>query len=55
MAIFMAARPADPARKIFTTLRQDLSPVIAAVSTLLVALDLSLMVLAAFFRKGDAP
>ena len=40
--------------RIFSTLRQDLSPVIAAVSTLLVGLTVVLMTLAALLRK-DKP
>lgn len=53
VAIFMSSPDLQtlPVR-IFTTLRQDLSPVIAAVSTILVALTVLLMVAAAFFRKG---
>jgi putative spermidine/putrescine transport system permease protein len=52
IAIFMASPDLQtlPVR-IFGTLRQDLSPVIAAVSTLLIALTAGLMALAAFFRK----
>lgn len=52
IAIFMASPDLQtlPVR-IFGALRQDLSPVIAAVSTLLIALTAALMALAAFFRK----
>ncbi len=52
IAIFMASPDLQtlPVR-IYGTLRQDLSPVIAAVSTLLIALTASLMALAAFLRK----
>ena len=55
LAIFMSSPTLQtlPVR-IWTTLRQDLTPVIAAASTLLVALTLVLMILAALFRKGDA-
>ena len=53
VAIFMSSPDLQtlPVR-IFSTLRQDLSPVIAAVSTILVALTVLLMVIAALFRKG---
>jgi len=53
IAIFMASPDLQtlPVR-IFSTLRQDLSPVIAAVSTLLVGLTAVLMLLAALLRKG---
>lgn len=53
VAIFMSSPDLQtlPVR-IFSTLRQDLSPVIAAVSTLLVALTVVLMAVAALFRKG---
>ena len=55
LAIFMSSPTLQTLPvKIWTTLRQDLTPVIAAASTLLVALTLVLMILAAFFRKGDA-
>lgn len=52
IAIFMASPDLQtlPVR-IYGTLRQDLSPVIAAVSTLLIALTAGLMALAAFLRK----
>lgn len=53
VAIFMSSPDLQtlPVR-IFSTLRQDLSPVIAAVSTVLVALTVVLMAVAALFRKG---
>ncbi|GLK71185.1 ABC transporter permease [Ancylobacter dichloromethanicus] len=52
IAIFMASPDLQtlPVR-IFSTLRQDLSPVIAAVSTVLIALTAGLMALAALLRK----
>ena len=55
IAIFMASPDLQtlPVR-IFSTLRQDLSPVIAAVSTLLVGMTLALMAVAALLRK-DKP
>jgi putative spermidine/putrescine transport system permease protein len=55
IAIFMASPDLQtlPVR-IFSTLRQDLSPVIAAVSTLLVAFTALLMLVAAIIRK-DKP
>jgi putative spermidine/putrescine transport system permease protein len=37
--------------KIWTTLRQDLTPVIAAASTLLIAFTVALMLLGALLRK----
>ncbi|MDH2328091.1 ABC transporter permease [Cereibacter sp. SYSU M97828] len=53
LAIFMASpRLQTLPIKVWGTLRQDLSPVIAAASTLLIALTVALMVLAAFTRKG---
>lgn len=53
LAIFIAsptlgALPVE----IWTTLRQDLTPVIAAASTLLIAFTILLMIVAALFRKG---
>ena len=39
--------------RIWSALRQDLSPVIAAVSTVLIGITLLLMLLAAFFKKDD--
>lgn len=55
IAIFMASPDLQtlPVR-IFSNLRQDLSPVIAAVSTLLVGLTVLLMFLASLFRKSTA-
>jgi putative spermidine/putrescine transport system permease protein len=52
IAIFMASPTLQtlPVR-IWTTLRQDLTPVIAAASTLLVAFTVSLMLLGALLRK----
>lgn len=52
VAIFMASPTLQtmPVR-IWGSLRQDLSPVIAAASSLLILLTLALMVLAAFLRK----
>lgn len=53
LAIFMASPTLQTLPvKIWTTLRQDLTPVIAAASTLLIAFTILLMVLAVFFRKG---
>lgn len=55
LAIFMSSPTLQTLPvKIWTTLRQDLTPVVAAASTLLVALTLLLMILAALIRKGDA-
>ena len=53
IAIFMASPDLQtlPVR-IYAALRQDLSPVIASVSTLLVSLTVALMLLAALLRKG---
>ena len=53
IAIFMASPDLQtlPVR-IYSTLRQDLSPVIAAVSTLLVGMTVVMMALAAFLRRG---
>ena len=53
VAIFMASPDLQtlPVR-IFSTLQQDLSPVIAAVSSILVALTVLLMAIAAMFRRG---
>jgi putative spermidine/putrescine transport system permease protein len=55
LAIFMASPSLQtlPVR-VWTTLRQDLTPVIAAASTLLVALTIILMIVAALFRKGKS-
>jgi putative spermidine/putrescine transport system permease protein len=53
LAIFMASPSLQTLPvKVWTTLRQDLTPVIAAASTLLVVLTLILMLIAAFIRKG---
>ncbi|MFZ1661462.1 MAG: ABC transporter permease [Paracoccaceae bacterium] len=53
LAIFMASPSLQTLPvKVWTTLRQDLTPVIAAASTLLVALTVLLMVAAALIRKG---
>lgn len=52
LAIFMATPTLQTLPvKIWSTVRQDLTPVIAAASTLLIAFTILLMVLAAFFRK----
>ncbi|WP_290877045.1 ABC transporter permease [Aquabacterium sp.] len=53
VSIFMATPGMEtlPVR-IWSTLRQDLSPVIAAVSTVLIGFTLLLMLIAAAFRKG---
>lgn len=55
LAIFMASPSLQtlPVR-VWTTLRQDLTPVIAAASTLLVALTILLMIVVALFRKGKS-
>ncbi len=53
VAIFMASPTLQTLPvKIWTTLRQDLTPVIAAASTLLVLFTAALMLLAAMLRKG---
>lgn len=53
LAIFMASPTLQTLPvKVWTTLRQDLTPVVAAASTLLVALTVLLMIAAALFRKG---
>ena len=53
LAIFMASPTLQTLPvKIWSTLRQDLTPVIAAASTILIAFTILLMVLAALFRKG---
>lgn len=55
LAIFMASPSLQTLPvKVWTTLRQDLTPVIAAASTLLVALTVLLMVAAALIRKGKS-
>ena len=53
IAIFMASPDLQtlPVR-IFSTLRQDLSPVIAAVSTILVGLTVLLMAIVAVLNRG---
>ena len=53
IAIFMASPDLQtlPVR-IYSALRQDLSPVVAAVSSLLVAMTAALMLVAAVFRTG---
>jgi len=52
LAIFMASPGLQTLPvKIWATLRQDLTPVIAAASTLLIAFTIMLMALAAFFRR----
>ncbi|ENN84932.1 binding protein-protein-dependent transport system inner membrane component [Rhizobium freirei PRF 81] len=53
LAIFMASPTLQTLPvKIWSTLRQDLTPVIAAASTILIAFTIVLMVLAAILRKG---
>jgi putative spermidine/putrescine transport system permease protein len=53
LAIFMASPNLQTLPvKVWTTLRQDLTPVIAAASTLLVALTVLLMIAAALIREG---
>ena len=53
LAIFMASPTLQTLPvKIWSTLRQDLTPVIAAASTLLIAFTIFLMIVAALFRKG---
>jgi putative spermidine/putrescine transport system permease protein len=55
LAIFMASPTLQTLPiKVWTTLRQDMTPVIAAASTLLVVLTILLMVAAALIRKGKA-
>ena len=52
LAIFMASPTLQTLPvKVYTTLRQDLTPVIAAASTLLVGVTLLLMILAALLRR----
>jgi len=54
LAIFMASPTLQTLPvKIWATLRQDLTPVIAAASTLLIAFTIVLMVLASLLRKGQ--
>lgn len=53
LAIFMASPSLQTLPvKVWTTLRQDMTPVIAAASTLLVALTVLLMLVSALIRKG---
>ena len=53
VAIFMASPTLQTLPvKVWTTLRQDLTPVIAAASTMLVLVTIVLMLLAALIRKG---
>lgn len=55
LAIFMSSPTLQTLPvKIWTTLRQDLTPVVAAASTLLVGLTLVLMILAALLQKGNS-
>lgn len=55
LAIFMASPTLQTLPvKVWTTLRQDLTPVIAAASTLLVALTIILMLAVAFIRRVKA-
>ncbi|MBK3745544.1 ABC transporter permease [Paraburkholderia aspalathi] len=54
LAIFMASPSLQTLPvKVWGSLRQDLSPVIAAASTLLVGLTILLMIAAALLRKGN--
>lgn len=53
VAIFMASPTLQTLPvKVWSTLRQDLTPVVAAASTLLILLTVLLMVLVAIVRKG---
>ncbi|WEZ85834.1 ABC transporter permease (plasmid) [Rhizobium sp. 32-5/1] len=53
LAIFMASPTLQTLPvKIWATLRQDLTPVVAAASTLLIIVTIALMLLAALVRKG---
>ena len=53
LAIFMASPTLQTLPvKIWTTLRQDLTPIVAAASTLLVLFTIALMLLVALVRKG---
>ena len=55
LAIFMASPSLQTLPvKVWTTLRQDLTPVIAAASTLLVGLTVLLMIVVALIRKGGS-
>lgn len=54
LAIFMSSPTLQTLPvKIWTTLRQDLTPVVAAVSTILMVFTLVLMILPFVFRKGS--
>ena len=56
LAIFMASPTLQTLPvKIWATLRQDLTPVVAAASTLLIVLTIALMLLVALLRKGFKP
>jgi putative spermidine/putrescine transport system permease protein len=56
LAIFMASPTLQTLPvKIWATLRQDLTPVIAAASTLLIVVTIALMLLVALLRKGLKP
>ncbi|RVK25122.1 ABC transporter permease, partial [Sinorhizobium meliloti] len=53
VAIFMASPTLQTLPvKVWSTLRQDLTPVVAAASTLLILLTVLFMVLVAIVRKG---
>jgi putative spermidine/putrescine transport system permease protein len=55
LAIFMASPTLQTLPvKVWTTLRQDLTPVVAAASTILVLLTVLLMIAAALLRKGKS-
>lgn len=55
LAIFMASPSLQTLPvKVWTTLRQDLTPVVAAASSLLVLLTVVLMIAAALLRKGKS-
>lgn len=55
LSIFMASPGMQTLPvKMWTTLRQDLTPVIAAVSTLLIVLTIAVMLVAAFLRRRFA-
>ena len=55
LSIFMASPGLQTLPvKMWTTLRQDLTPVIAAVSTLLIVLTIAVMLIAAFLRRSSA-
>ncbi|WP_119459655.1 ABC transporter permease [Rhodospirillaceae bacterium SYSU D60014] len=56
LGIFMASPSLQTLPvKMWTTLRQDLSPVIAAASTLLIVVTMAVMALAAFIRRRSEP